>query len=252
MKIKGELIVCLSLAIILSACYAPKTPDVKDINPYSNIDPKTVLIQSTLYTCNKSDAELSLSELDPNETVIVKDSIENKEIIEVDCENKQTAKGRGPVRELNQFITIEAPIDLSEKVNYAQIENSRTCAIQNIDAEEDTFLKEPKIEADDQPPIILHQLVSTTLEFSGKLKILLSDSTFKLSSLYLNVHDNNNVIIIKYFGKCLKYKDKVYDNLGDSYNCAEAELLGKKQFLLSALIERPEAEGSKINNICVK
>ena len=123
MKKQINVLFCMTFATLLSACNAPKSPDVNVKIPDIKVDPKTEELLAAFSTCNKSDSELPLAQLDPNENITVKDTIENKDIIEVNCDKKQTPKGRGPVRELSQLLTIEAPADLSEKVNYVTIEN---------------------------------------------------------------------------------------------------------------------------------
>lgn len=244
------------LLSVLSGCSVSKTEYLKKFDTNTNMDPKfdpkLDEILSFLQVCNKSDAELGLPPLTSAEIITVKDKIENQDIVTVDCEGKQTGKSHGPIREFSQFLDLAAPEEVKTPVNYVVIENSRTCSVQYIDAGDEGLLTEQTIKGPNQEPIKIPGPTVTTLGFSGKLKILLSDSTLKIEPLFLNVHDNNNVITIKYYGKCLKYKEKLKDNLGDSINCAEGELLGKKEFLLSVLIDRPEVEGTYFSKTCTK
>lgn len=84
---------------------------------------------------------------------------------------------------------------------------------------------------------------------------MLSDIDFKIPDFFLNVKDNSNVIVLYYYGKCLKYKKEKTDtpskvNTGDAKKCLEAVELGSKQFLLSIQIERPEVSGKYQQDIC--
>jgi hypothetical protein len=64
----------------------------------------------------------------------------------------------------------------------------------------------------------------------------------------------NNIVEIKYLGKCLKYRDAKdrNDKLGDSYNCLEGEELAKKSILIEVKIARPEALGTYQEKKCDK
>ncbi|MDG0816482.1 hypothetical protein [Bdellovibrio svalbardensis] len=235
---------------IIAGCNVAKVPDVKV--PDVKLDADTEKLLSSMYTCDKKDSELDLSRFDQRDALIVRDKIESKQLVFVDCKGNKTAFGMAPTRKLNQFITVEAPSELKEKVNFVQIENSRTCSVQKVDAKDDSLLEEQIIEVSGQDPIKLPGPTSTALGISGKMKILLSDDTMKFASLYLNVHDNNNTLKISYYGKCLKYRDVKNEKLGESYNCLEADLLGETQMLVSVKIERPEVAGTVERNTCTK
>jgi hypothetical protein len=227
-----------------------KAPDLKV--PKFKLDPKTQAIWDMLSTCDKKDSELSLDQFDPNETVVVTDKIASMDNVNVDCDGKTTSAGHGPIRNLNQFIEVAAPADLKEAVNFVHISNARTCSDQLVDAKEDDQLDGTTIEVAGQDPIKLPAPVETVVGVSGKLKILLNDSKMKISPLYLNVHDKNNVLKISYYGKCLKYKAVQNKNLGEAYNCEQAELLGQIQMVVSVQVERNEVAGTYEHNVCTK
>lgn len=245
-------IISWTLAVsCFTACGVPKSPSTKI--PDFKLDPKiSDLFDSLKNTCDKKDSELPLHQLDPKETLVVKGKVESMDIVNVDCDGKRTSDGHGPVRYFMQFLTVEAPVGLKEKVNFVQIENLRTCSEQRIDAKEDKFLEEQVIPVPDQEAIHIPGPTFTALGVSGKLKVYLSDSPVKFSPFYLNVHDKNNVINITYYGKCLKYKEVVNEKLGDADNCVEAEVLAQTQFLVSVQVDRPEVSGVHINNTCRK
>lgn len=248
LKIKANSILFYGVLSLMIGCYPPRSPDV--VRADYKLDPTTEELLNSIKTCNKSDSELSLTQLDPKSAIVVNDIIENKDIVNIDCDKKETPVGRGPTERLSQIITVEAAPDLKEKVNYVIIENPRTCSIQNVGAIDDMNLEEKEIPLEGGNPLTLPRPTETTLGFSGKLKVLLSDSEIRLSSLYLNVRDNNNILSIKYYGKCLKYKEKIDEKLGDSYNCVEAELLAQKEFLLLVKVDRPYKEEPHFINTC--
>lgn len=132
------------------------------------------------------------------------------------------------------------------------IENANACVSQNIDAKADDLLYSETIDIPGKEPIVLPEPKRSVLGFSGKLRVQLSDSTFKLPTLYLNVNGNNNYVKIKYYGKCLKYRDLKKDSFGDSYNCETAELLAEKSINFLVLIDRPNADGEVLKDMCLK
>ncbi|MGZ3775992.1 MAG: hypothetical protein ACXVCN_19930 [Bdellovibrio sp.] len=246
---KTKLLLGFLCTISLISCNLPKPDEFK---PDFKFDPEIEKMLAEMSTCDKKDSELNLNGFDASNTFIVKDKIENKDIVEVDCNGHQTPKGHGPVRDLNQFLTVEAPADQKEKINFVLIENSRTCSSQKIDAVDDKNLEKQTIAIDDKNPLIIDGPTSTTLGESGKLKILLSSVKVKIAPLFLNVHEGNNVVKITYYGKCLKYKDNINKDMPDSYNCSDAEVLAEKQILVSVQIEHPEGQGTQLNNKCTK
>lgn len=257
----NQFIYVLVIATVLTAC-GVKSPEKVKISEYKvpdiKINSNVLNILSDLTVCNKSDSELSLEQFDSHNTITIQDEIETQEIVDVDCENIQTPKGKGPIKSLSQEIELDAPVELRENVNFAVIENVRTCSTQRVGAGDDKLLDSQDIEVQvpGQEAFKLPVPKRTLLGFSGKLKILLSDSSVKLETLYLNVLDNNNVIVVKYYGKCLKYKEGVsgetIDTSNDSRYCQEAELLAEKKFLLSALIKRPVSDKVYSRDICQK
>jgi len=235
--------------IFLSSCNVPKTPDFK--TPDYKIPEVKVPglsgyddILKTLFTCNKSDQELNLDSPRNEADIIVQDTIENKEIIEVNCDQVKTSTGIGPVRYFDQVIDLQPPADLSEVINYVVIENPRTCSEQRLNT--------VKLNSDKNDPIIMSQLNQSFLSETGVVKIAVSDFNIKLSQMFLNVKDGKNVISVKYYGKCNQYSDIKNVKSGDAYNCLYANLLATKSFLLTVEINRPTVDGSQEKSICYK
>lgn len=255
MAVSSKLFALLLSTSVIVGCDVVKVPDLKTPEfkaPEVKLDAQTEKLLSELYVCDKKDSELGLDKMDLKEALIVKDTIESKKAVYVDCAGKRTSAGIASVRKLNQLITVEAPVELKEKVNFVKIDNARTCATQKIDAKDDAFLSEQTIEVAGQEPVKRPGPTFSTVGFSGKMKIRLSDTDAKISSIYLNVHDKNNLLKISYYGKCLKYKADANEKLGDAYNCLEADLLGEAQLLVSVQVERPEVAGTIEKSTCTK
>ncbi len=243
--------ISLGLIIVthLIGCGVPKSPDMNI--PDVKIDPKTEELIAMLSTCNKTDSELPLSQFDVHSAMIIQDKIESMDIESTDCDGKVT-KSHGPVKEFGQSILVEPDSELTDSVNFIQVDNLRTCSIQKIDAVDENTLEPKDIELLDGTKLKVPGVFGSGVGFNGQSKILLSDSSLKISALYLNAKDGNNVITITYFGKCLKYKDKKDTSMKDSFNCEKAEELGKKQILMKLQIDRPEVAGILKKNTCTK
>lgn len=206
-----------------------KMPDLPDLNDVFKI-------------CQKTEAELDLTEQHGQTAVQIKDIIETKEIIELGCNGERKSLGRQPVRSLKGDLLMDAPEKLSEDVNYVVIQNSRaSCidfSIQSMSGEVFNSL------ADAQG--------MTLVTIDGRLMLSVTDSNLKFQSLKVNVGEGLNPITIQYFGKCLKKKDQIVEKAGDFVNCAEPKLLAEKKVMLKVEIERPEKGESEERETCKK
>ncbi len=242
----------LIAGVIWVGCGSPEkvkvdTPAIK----LPNADEIVNDVLSGLKTCNRPDSELNLEQFGSQDRMVIRDRIETREIIEIGCDQKRKSRGKQPVRGFDQILNVEAPSDLAAEVSFVRVENLRTCADVAVDATEDSNFEDQIIEIPGQEPMRIPSLDMTMLGRSGKLKVQISDSDLKLGHS-LNLRDHSNVIRIKYFGKCTRYKDKVDPKAGESSNCAEAELLAERQFALQLQIERPEITEPLEKNVCVK
>ena len=229
---------------VLWGCHIPKAPDYKvpevkapNLSAYDDIIQK-------IYTCNKSDQEMNLNLPRTDEDILVQDTIENKEIIQVDCNQVKKSLGVGPVRSFDHVMQLQPPIGLTEAVNYIVISNTRTCTEQRLDV--------VKKNTKDDDTVITTKFEKSALAETGDIKLALSDFNIRLSQMFLNVRDGNNLISIKYYGKCIKYTDIPNTKFGDAYNCLEASLLAEKSFLLNVEINRPTVDGSIEKDTCYK
>jgi len=237
---------CIGSIFILAlwGCHIPKAPDYKvtkvkapDLSAYDDIIQK-------IYTCNKSDQEMNLNLPRTDADILVQDTIENKEIIQVDCDQVKKSLGVGPVRSFDHVMQLLPPTGLTETVNYVVITNARTCTDQRLDA--------MKANAKDDDLVMTTKFEKSALAETGAIKLVLSDFEVRLSQMFLNVRDGNNLIWVKYYGKCLKYSDIPNTKSGDAYNCLEAQLIAEKSFLLNVEINRPTVDGSQEKSICYK
>ena len=220
---------------LLSAC------DVKVQSAKTNFKMPDITVPNidfaTLFnTCDKKDSEMTFSKEALDNTASVEDTINVKDIEYIDCDQKVT-KTHGPVRSLNKSIWIEPPPHLKSLVNYILVSNQRTCAAGFVDAEKnDTSV----------------ELVYSSLEDSGRIKLKLSGSKTKLP-YYTNVHEGNNILKIQYYGKCLKYRENTDPKTRDSIKCEKAEELGTKEVLIKVRINLIEVGGTdRITEYCPK
>lgn len=200
--------------------------------------------------CDKKDSEQPAVSADVlNNKIIIQDEIESKDLEFVDCDGKLTKTEHGPERDLNKFALIEAPGGLPEAVSSVAIENYRTCAVHEFDAQNSAIGgKKSKLAEVITPPV-----ASSAVDHSGRMIVQLSDSANKFN-FYLNVHEGLNVLKVKYFGKCQKQKEKkVSPEKDDSFvNCEVSKEIGSKDVVLEVHIRRPEVSGKKQIKVCDK
>lgn len=243
-------LICVSIGLAglgLSSCGVKTDVKVPDVKMPDMPDYKTMF-----NTCDKKDSEQPTVSNDVlSKKIVVEDQIDSKDLEYVDCEGKVTKTEHGPERDLSKFVEIEAPANLTEPVSYVSIENYRTCSVHRFDGQ-DSDIGGQIIELPDGKTLTT-PYVSSAITRAGKMVLNLSDSTMKLN-LYLNVHDGNNVLKVRYFGKCQKLKtekDRV-SMLGESYNCAEDREIASKDLLIEVQVNRPEVSGKKQIKVCDK
>lgn len=212
----------IAALLLLSACDVTVTPPKTHFTPdikMPDIKIPDIDIKTLFATCDKKDSEMTFSKEALENTVAIEDTIDAKDIEYIDCDKKVT-KTHGPVRNLNKSIWIEPPPQLKSSVNYILVSNQRTCAAGFVDTEKNDTSRE---------------LVYSSLEDSGRIKLKLSGSKDKLP-YYTNVKEGNNIIKIQYYGKCLKYRENTDPKTRDSIKCEKAEELGSKEVLLKVRI----------------
>lgn len=202
-------------------------------------------------TCDKKDSEQpSVSSEALSNKIVIQDLIESKDLEYLGCDGKITKTGHGPERELKKFVVIDAPTELTDTVSYVSIENFRTCAIHKFDAQDSDVGETENYPSDGKTITTL--MTSSTSSRAGKISVQLSDSTTKLN-IYLNVHDGQNILKVKYFGKCKKQKTEKFPYAKDDsfMNCEVENEIGSIDVVLDVQVQRPEASGKKIK-ICNK
>ena len=224
---KAQSILSLGIFLLMCSC------DIKTDNIRTHYSPDFKMPETKLpdirisdillNTCNKKDEEMKFSSEALQNTLIVEDNIEVKDIEQVDCNDKVTKKDHGPVRTLYKMMVITPPHDLKGPVKYAKISNERTCKQQVVGSSPGIFS-------------------ISVLTPEAQLDLVLTGSTSMLE-LALNAQEGNNPIKIQYLGKCLKYREKIEPKLGDEYNCEKAELLATQEILLKIRINYSEASG---------
>lgn len=241
---KSFLMSCLPIlaaSFLFSACGKTdyKAPDIKM--------PEMPDFRTLMLTCDKKESEQpALSSEILQRKIIVEDQIESKDLEYIGCDGKVLKTTHGPDHDLFKVVTIEAPENLPEKVQYVSVENFATCAVHKFDAK-DANVKGDQIILPDGKTFTI-PTISSTAERSGKMAIQISDTTMKLG-FNLNVHDGGNVLKIRYFGKCAKLRtqaDKIGKASDDSYlNCEQDNEIGSKDIFLEVKVNRPEVAGKK-------
>lgn len=205
---------------------------------------------SKLLACDKKDADLPLSKFNNDSTVVLEDEIETQDIQSTDCDGKVDLR-HGPVKSFERFITFRPDSNLAGAINFIQIENLRTCASRLLNASEDQELEPEELENSDGTKVKI-PVWGSKVGISGRTDIHLSDLAVSLSGNWpVNVRDGNNIVLVHYFGKCLKYNAKKIEG-GDAENCEVAEELGVKQVLIKLNIKRPEVGGVLKIDTCSK
>ena len=203
--------------------------------PKFEIDPGTLEFMKKMFVCNKTDSEMALANFNNESTVAVEGTETLQEVETTDCDGKVT-KSISLVERFKQSIDISPDTELTQQLNFMSVENVRTCATIKISAVEQAKFEDLKNEK--LLPGLTPFGKDSSASIVGDAQIVLFDSPIKREQTDLNVSNGNNVLKIRYFGKCLKYAEKIDDKKTDSKNCLEAEVLAEKQILLKVSITR--------------
>lgn len=230
----------LPLAIGVSAC------SIKVPYKSPKVDmPKMPDFKNLLDTCDKKDSEQPAvsTEVTANK-IVVQDEIANQDFEMLNCKGGVTSKGTAPVRTLSKFITLSAPANLNEPVAYVSVENFRTCTKNTFDAQ-DSGIDEKKLTLPDGKVFTIPSTLSQS-DRKGEVSLQISDSTISIP-MWLNVHDGLNVMKVRYFGACQKFKaNKAAGAKDDSYlNCEVPKEIGQKDFVVEVQVQRPQISGTK-------
>lgn len=237
--IKFRFVFLIITAQLLFSC-VPLVPttvgaDFKPM-PVFEPDPETLNILN-MFVCNTPDAKMALADFNEASTIAVEGSETLRHVETTDCDGK-VEKSTRRVELFDQSIVVNPNKELAQKLNFLTVENVRTCSTLKVEAlnedEFETLKTQNKTTVKPFPK-------SSSASVAGDAVIMLLDSPIKADHLNikkLNVDDGNNIVKIRYFGKCLKYAEKIDDTKKDSENCLEAELVDEKQILLQVKITR--------------
>lgn len=237
---------CVQLFVatgLLASCLqdpTPSTPKMPEIKFDPKIEQMLETIRNEYAICDKKDSEQPQVS---NEVLVNKialeDQIDSQKTEYVECNGKVTSLGVKPVRKHSSLVKIEAPAEgtLAAEVNFISVENHRTCTTKRVKAySDDKFGNKSKLAID------WGGVAFSEASFRGDLILSVEEAAFKMG-LSLPILEGNNVLTVRYFGKCLVYNDKVDDKLTDTANCKTAEELGSKEVYLELHVNRPLIDG---------
>lgn len=230
-----------SILTLFILCSCDPTPQIKIPSPPDFSDIR-INIDNTFKTCDKKDSELTFSKEALSNRLFVEDKIESVDIEYTNCDGKIVEKSHGPARNLKKYLTVPAPTNIFEPVQYITIDNARTCVSKSFYAKETDLDKDPveEITVDGKTFKIPSSSAGTP---SGQMRLSLTDSIDKLL-IDLNIQNGNNPLKVTYYGKCLKHKN--------DKSCFEYKTLAIREFLLEVWISRPKGQGLKQIPMCSK
>lgn len=247
--------VVLILGILATAtgCKSPKAPDV-----YQFKTPKIKTIKLPKYTqididmdkfkadaeierllqmwgslCQKPASDQTVPEAARQQPIVIQDAIESRPQEVTDCEGKVTKVVSSPVRFASATIEVHPPLNLQEPVNFVEIESVRRCHVSRIDSRPDNQLSlAAQISKDGS-------YKNSQLGQSGLLMLSVWDGP-PVSLEQSLITDGENLIRIRYYGKCLVQEPRPTPKKGDAINCKQAELLASQEILVDLQVERPQ------------
>jgi hypothetical protein len=241
-----------------------KAPEIQAVQPKTDV---VELKYNDLNTCDRSEEDLAAFLVDAPKVVLdVKDEIDTQDFEVRDCDGK-VVKGAapGPVRNLNQKVTIEPEGKLTGAVTSVQVGNFRTCALKSIFVSAESSVSTEKdsssvkaVATEKNPPSAekaapskasVAESIVSKLEPSGKLELALTDSTSKLEA-GLNVRDGMNVLSVTYLGKCLKRDAALAGQPAESGKCSQFEELGHQVVVVHVNVKRPQIGGVNTIESC--
>jgi hypothetical protein len=240
----------IGLITALTISCQPKTRKL-DLNALADpeVAKKEKIIEQTK-TCDNPVDSANLQKELLEGVMTIEDEISIKNIEHIDCQGNTFWKGRGPERHFRKSIEIAPPSTAeTTKVNFVQIENTRTCTTQRISPADDTVFDQKEINLENGTKVPV-QISKTMANPKGSLKLMLTDSIYNDDANALNIRNGENVITIKYYGKCIKFRENIEEKFDDAYNCETAELIKTKEVYINIKINRPETNDSSKLVLC--
>ena len=177
---KYSLVFLTITAQLLLSCVPAVPPPAKTSFkplPLFEIDLSTLDFMTKLFVCDTPDSKMPVADFNEASTMTVDAKITVQKVETTDCDGK-VAESLRDVELFSPAIDINSEEDLSPKLNYLVVENSRTCSSQKITAlEEDQFTKVKKgnLQKD-----ALSSGRASTASVSGEAQLILTDSFLKL------------------------------------------------------------------------
>lgn len=235
-------------AMALSGCSKPDTeieiPELKLEIPDIQIPDTTFGYGKVgLEICKKPESELPNLEGMEKEVREIEFQVWTQTKLDTNCDGEITGNSKITVSP-HQGLIVEKPQDLKESVDYVTVENIRACSNERIEASLKN-LKATYIEVDGKEtevPIFGNQATE-----AGDLRLALSDSDLKIPGMNTNILEGQNVLKIKYFGKCSEYSPA---SERGSRRCLKAEELAEKTIVLQVKFTTSHYEEPYMNNKC--
>lgn len=239
-KFKFTSVSFLLASFVLSSCGPTKYEEIR-FDPDTSVTKIDIneIVLDALLVCKKDDSTQNLSQINVADIFTLQDEIASQAYEVKDCKGKTTKVGVGPVREFNHVIEVKQTAGLSEKLNFIEIGNDRTCHTLRVKIGSGVQFSSELLP---EGSAIDHLI--TRANSNGDLKILLRDIPLRVGP-GLAVADGTNILTIKYFGECLEKKGNLVENADDSVNCLKAKEIAAKQIALSIKIERPQIAGTR-------
>ncbi|WP_413290946.1 hypothetical protein [Bdellovibrio sp. HCB337] len=237
MKSLWQILGGLALPFVVLAC-AGESKTLKADAPGDLPQEVSADLESDNYylLCNKKIESAIFPDEAQENTQIIEDVIPLREYSYHRC-NGEVTQGQEPIFKFTKYIDVEPPKDLRRvrrAVNFVKVKNYRGCNILMVKT--------------GQPNLSLLENMTMVSSVSkrGRLTFRIhTDEQVRMHSGELGVLEGKNVVEVRYYGKCLKYKEKVNEKLDDSYNCLEAEILGSKWLTLDVRLAHPLVEGHR-------
>lgn len=209
--------------------------------------------QTLNMTCNNQDFSKKLSEEIKNAGVVIEEEVANKNMEHLDCDGRVFWKGHGPEKFVRKVITIESSVkDPKAKINFISIENARTCIQQNISPADDKFFEPTESPKTSDANSSAKEPFKTMVNSHGKLKLMITDSPYVTDANALNLRDGDNLVIIRYYGKCTKYKETINETWTDARNCETAEEIEHQEVYINLKVNRTDTDGTLQKKFCAK
>lgn len=190
--------------------------------------------------CDTAEEDLSAPAGAQVTNLPVEASIPIQDYVYVQC-NGEAIRKRGPLTLLDRSVEIEPPSlfrGVRRIVNFVEVKNHRSCDVLRIrqGKQDDSFF--------------LFDKTVSSLSRRGHLTLGIHNSGIH-GYIYrgkLGVQEGQNLLEIKYYGKCLKYKNDRGQVDDDRYGCLEAEVLTTQWIVIDLSISKPFIDGVRTIN----